>query len=121
MKLVVDMNLSPTWVGFLASQKIEAVHWSQVGDPRATDATIMNWAREHGYAVFTHDLDFGAILTETTSQQVFVVTNTGDATVSNGTATVTGGPYSIVSGSAFTLTGGGSTNVAVQFAPESAG
>ncbi len=62
MKLVIDMNLSPMWVGFLATQKIEAVHWSQVGDPRATDAAIMAWAREHGYVVFTHDLDFSALL-----------------------------------------------------------
>jgi predicted nuclease of predicted toxin-antitoxin system len=62
MRLVVDMNLPPRWVGFLAANGIEAVHWSQVGDPRATDATIMKWAIDHGYAVFTHDLDFTAIL-----------------------------------------------------------
>ena len=62
MKLVVDMNLAPRWVGFLAANGIEAVHWSTVGDPRASDATIMQWARDRGYVVFTHDLDFSAIL-----------------------------------------------------------
>ena len=48
MKLVVDMNLPPRWAGFLVTNGIEAVHWSQVGDPRATDATIMKWALDRG-------------------------------------------------------------------------
>jgi predicted nuclease of predicted toxin-antitoxin system len=62
MKLLVDMNLPPRWVGFLAANKVEAVHWSTVGDPRASDAVIMKWALDRGYSVFTHDLDFTAIL-----------------------------------------------------------
>jgi predicted nuclease of predicted toxin-antitoxin system len=62
MKLLVDMNLSPRWVQFLATKGVDAVHWSAVGDPRATDATIMQWAVDRGYTVFTHDLDFSAIL-----------------------------------------------------------
>ena len=45
MKLVVDVNLPPKWVEFLATRGIEAVHWSSVGDLRATDAEIMDWAR----------------------------------------------------------------------------
>jgi predicted nuclease of predicted toxin-antitoxin system len=60
MKLLVDMNLPPRWVEFLATKGIEAMHWSTVGDPRATDAVIMQWASERSYAVFTHDLDFSA-------------------------------------------------------------
>jgi predicted nuclease of predicted toxin-antitoxin system len=43
----------------------QAVHWSMVGDPRATDRVIMDWARANQYVVFTHDLDFGAILAAT--------------------------------------------------------
>lgn len=62
MKLLLDMNLAPRWVGFLQQEGFEAVHWSTVGDPRATDATIMEWARRGGYVVFTHDLDFSALL-----------------------------------------------------------
>ncbi len=65
MKLLVDMNLAPRWVEFLATKGIEAVHWSTVGDPRATDASIMKWSLERGYVVFTHDLDFSAILAAT--------------------------------------------------------
>jgi len=62
MKLVVDVNLPPKWVEFLATRGIEAVHWSQVGDLRATDAAIMRWARDGGYIVLTSDLDFSAML-----------------------------------------------------------
>jgi predicted nuclease of predicted toxin-antitoxin system len=65
MKLVVDMNLSPQWVRFLATRGIEAVHWSEVGDPRAADPTIMKWALDRRYVVFTHDLDFSAVLATT--------------------------------------------------------
>jgi predicted nuclease of predicted toxin-antitoxin system len=62
MKLVVDVNLPPKWVEFLATRGIEAVHWSSVGDLRATDAEITLWAREGGFVVLTSDLDFSALL-----------------------------------------------------------
>ena len=65
MKLLIDMNLSPEWVKELQSQGWQAVHGSTVGAPAATDRTIMDWAREHDYVVFTHDLDFGAVLAVT--------------------------------------------------------
>lgn len=65
MRLVLDMNLSPRWVGFLRDNGIEAVHWSTVGDPRARDAAIMAWARDNSWVVFTHDLDFSALLAAT--------------------------------------------------------
>jgi predicted nuclease of predicted toxin-antitoxin system len=32
---------------------------------KAPDTEIMEYARAHGYTVFTHDLDFGAILAST--------------------------------------------------------
>ena len=62
MKIVVDMNLSPMWVRFLTDKGFDAVHWSQIGDPRAADATIMRWARSNDHVVFTHDLGFSALL-----------------------------------------------------------
>jgi predicted nuclease of predicted toxin-antitoxin system len=62
MKLVVDIGLSPDWVELFHEHGYEAVHWSQVGDPRAADPVIMAWAREHGCVVFAHDLDFSRIL-----------------------------------------------------------
>lgn len=62
MKVLVDMNLSPLWVGFLISQGVEAVHWSTVGNPKAPDTTLMDWARANGHSVLTHDLDFSALI-----------------------------------------------------------
>ena len=61
-KLLLDMNLSPAWVQVLQKHGWEAVHWSDVGDPRAGDRDIMDWAATHRYVVFTHDLDFGTTL-----------------------------------------------------------
>jgi predicted nuclease of predicted toxin-antitoxin system len=60
--LVLDMNLSPEWVEELARHGWSAVHWSTVGDPSAEDSVIMAWALANGHVVFTHDLDFGAML-----------------------------------------------------------
>jgi predicted nuclease of predicted toxin-antitoxin system len=60
ISILVDMNLSVEWISHLEQAGWRAVHWSSVGDPRAEDATIMTWAVAHGYAVLTHDLDFGA-------------------------------------------------------------
>ena len=62
IKILIDMNLSPDWVPVLQNAGWPVEHWSTVGDPRATDRTIMDWAEANGYAVFTHDLDFGMIL-----------------------------------------------------------
>lgn len=59
------MNLTPAWVEFFARHAIESVHWSSVGDPRAADEVIMDYARKMGFVVFTHDLDFGNILAVT--------------------------------------------------------
>lgn len=65
MKILLDMNLSPTWVGFFKQEGFDAVHWSSIGAPMASDSEIMEWAREHGHIVFTHDMDFSALLAVT--------------------------------------------------------
>ncbi len=62
MKILIDMNLAPEWVEVLKRHGWDAAHWSSLGDPRAPDRVIMEWARSNGYVVFTHDLDFGALL-----------------------------------------------------------
>jgi predicted nuclease of predicted toxin-antitoxin system len=62
MKLLVDMNLSPRWVTFLAENGFEAAHWSSVGAANAPDTAIMAFAAAQGFVVLTHDLDFGTIL-----------------------------------------------------------
>jgi predicted nuclease of predicted toxin-antitoxin system len=73
MKILIDMNLSPDWVRALTAANIESVHWSTIGDPRAEDAAIMEYARANDYIVFTHDLDFGAILALTQAESPSVV------------------------------------------------
>jgi predicted nuclease of predicted toxin-antitoxin system len=45
VNLVIDMNLSPEWVAVLRRHGWDAVHWSTVGNPRATDPDIMARAR----------------------------------------------------------------------------
>ncbi len=62
MKLLIDMNLSPDWIDTFVRHGWRATHWSTVGDIRATDKTIMEWARQNDYVVFTHDLGFGTLL-----------------------------------------------------------
>jgi predicted nuclease of predicted toxin-antitoxin system len=65
MKILIDMNLSPRWVETFAKAGWLADHWSQVGSPTASDRDIMAWAMGNGYVVFTHDLDFSALLAAT--------------------------------------------------------
>ena len=65
MKILVDMNLSPAWEPVLKAAGHEAVHWTTVGKPDAPDRELFAWARANGHVVFTHDLDFGAILAAT--------------------------------------------------------
>ena len=62
MKILLDMNLSPSWVSYLERYGYEVKHWSEVGSSTATDIEVMEWARKNGYVVFTHDLDFGTLL-----------------------------------------------------------
>ncbi len=73
MKILVDMNLSPAWVGFLLSAGYEATHWSKLGPADAHDAEVMRWAAAHDHVVLTSDLDFGAILAATRERRPSVV------------------------------------------------
>jgi predicted nuclease of predicted toxin-antitoxin system len=65
IKIIIDMNLPPSLVSILDNEGWEALHWSSIGDPGATDSEIMRYAKKGGYVVLTHDLDFGAILAAT--------------------------------------------------------
>jgi len=68
MKFLLDMNLSPLQTTVLEKAGFEAVHWSAIGEPNASDREIMIWARSNGYVVLTHDLDYGAILAATKTE-----------------------------------------------------
>jgi len=73
IKLLIDMNLPPGWVESLGREGWSSVHWSAVGDPGAADQVIMEWARVNDHVVFTHDLDFGAILAATQAEAPSVI------------------------------------------------
>lgn len=67
------MNLSPQWTAFFAKNGVQAKHWIDLGDPTARDSDIMDFARENGFIVFTHDLDFGNILAATNARGPSVI------------------------------------------------
>jgi predicted nuclease of predicted toxin-antitoxin system len=73
MKILIDMNLSPDWVDVFIENGFEAVHWSTIGDPRAADTVLMDWARKNGHVVFTHDLGFGTLLALTQAESPSVI------------------------------------------------
>jgi predicted nuclease of predicted toxin-antitoxin system len=73
MKILLDMNLSPDLVDRFSEYNIEAKHWISIGSPVAKDSEIMIFARENDYVVFTHDLDFGAILAATQAEGPSVI------------------------------------------------
>ena len=76
--IVLDMNLSPAWVSRLGEEGIEAVHWRDVGRSNASDREIMEYARRQGATVFTHDLDFSAILFHTGAKSPSVIQLRGE-------------------------------------------
>ncbi len=67
------MNLSPAWVGVLSGAGHEAMHWVDASSPSAPDTELMAFARDHEMIVFTHDLDFGAILYATQASAPSVI------------------------------------------------
>jgi predicted nuclease of predicted toxin-antitoxin system len=73
VKILLDMNLSPSWIACLESGGHSAVHWSSIGSPSALDTEIMAWARENRYIVFTNDLDYGALLFATAAAAPSVI------------------------------------------------
>jgi predicted nuclease of predicted toxin-antitoxin system len=73
MKILIDMNLSPKWTTLFREAGYESIHWSQIGHPSASDEVILNYAKDHGCVVFTHDLDFGAILAATHAEAPSVI------------------------------------------------
>jgi len=73
MTILIDMNLSPAWVPVLQEAGHNASHWSTIGSMTAPDREILSWAKRNGYVLFTHDLDFGAILAATEAEGPSVV------------------------------------------------
>lgn len=78
------MNLSPAWAEILSQAGFPAAHWSNVGPPDAPDVELLEWARNNGHVLFTHDLDFGALLALTEADGPSVIqVRTQDVTPSH--------------------------------------
>jgi predicted nuclease of predicted toxin-antitoxin system len=83
MKILIDMNLSNKWVEVLQNNGFKAAHWSTVGEPTASDEEIVKYAILNGYVIFTHDLDFSAILSATHEDKPSVIQVRGDPCIKN--------------------------------------
>ena len=73
MKILIDLNLSPAWVPVLEEAGHTASHWSTIGSLNVPDREVLLWAKANGYLLFTHDLDFGAILAATEAEGPSVI------------------------------------------------
>jgi len=62
VRVLIDMNLSPLWKEVFESHGWKSFHWRDIGSVSAPDTELMAWARQEDCIVFTHDLDFGALL-----------------------------------------------------------
>ena len=61
MKVVVDMNLSITWVSYLRARGHDVEHWSSIGAHDSKDFEIMEYCRGEDAVVLTGDLDFATL------------------------------------------------------------
>lgn len=73
MTLLIDVCLTPEWVGYFAQHHIASVHWSSPGPIDADDRVIFEYAKTEGYVVFTHDLDFGTLLAHAGSHKPSII------------------------------------------------
>jgi predicted nuclease of predicted toxin-antitoxin system len=65
MRVLIDMNLTQRWVGYLIEAGHDAVHWSGIGSASAKDREVCDYCRFHDYVLLTNDLDFPQILAHT--------------------------------------------------------
>ncbi len=65
MRILIDMNLPPRWVNFLADHGLNTIHWSAIGNLNAPDSKVLEWARKQDHVVFTHVFDFSVLLSLT--------------------------------------------------------
>ncbi len=64
MKLLLDSNLSHRVARLLRDADIDAVHVREHNLQHATDAAILEFAREHSLVVVSEDTDFGELLAQ---------------------------------------------------------
>lgn len=62
MKLLLDQGLPRSTVSYLMKQKISCTHVAEVGLADASDAVLLDYAREEGHVIVTLDADFHTLL-----------------------------------------------------------
>lgn len=62
MRLLVDVCLSDVITKELVAAGFSARHWSEIGDSKAKDTTILEWAGANGHVIITADTDFSHLL-----------------------------------------------------------
>jgi predicted nuclease of predicted toxin-antitoxin system len=72
------MNLTPRWVPTFLSAGHDPTHWSEAGPVNASDSAICQYARQHGFALLTNDLDFPRILAHTSDRKPSVILLRGE-------------------------------------------
>lgn len=78
MRLLIDMNLTPRWVQTFVQAGLDAIHWSEVGLFNASDSSICQFARQHGFVLVTNDLDFPRILAHTSDRKPSIILMRGE-------------------------------------------
>ena len=73
MKLLVDMNLSPSWADRLVRHGFEAVHWSTIGAATAPDVEILACANEHEFVLIGDASAFAAFQLRARNARTVVV------------------------------------------------
>jgi predicted nuclease of predicted toxin-antitoxin system len=81
MRVLIDVNLTPRWVGYLIGAGHEAVHWSLIGSVSAKDREICEYCRLHHHVLLTNDLDFPQILAHTRDAAPSVILLRGEPLV----------------------------------------
>jgi predicted nuclease of predicted toxin-antitoxin system len=79
--LSIDMNLTRRWAKALSTGGHNAIHWSELGPIRTSDSVICEYARTHGFALITNDLDFPRILAHTSAGKPSVILLRGEPLV----------------------------------------
>ena len=62
MKFLLDMGISPEMSSILKGLGHEAVHLHEEGLETLPDPAILEKARDQGYVLLTHDLDFAELV-----------------------------------------------------------
>ncbi|MEO1087855.1 MAG: DUF5615 family PIN-like protein [Acidobacteriota bacterium] len=84
MKFLLDMGIAPRCVAFLEAKGHEALHLSEEGWHRWSDAEILEFAKQELAIVLTHDLDFPQLLATSNAElPTVVVFRLSDMTSSN--------------------------------------